>query len=175
MIRRRISGAVPFPGRLVAGGPVNQWNPVVAPPPTSGAFVAFEDDSSIRLQYFDGSGIAQGPARASSCRSGRRRLRGRVRGGLVDPQPSLALPALLSRPAPPDAQFMRELAYSTVTGQTLAVWDDRRKGTWDDTDVYGSLVGPVVVPSIAVSLVAPNPYSYRSASMGFMEAAWRAG
>jgi hypothetical protein len=39
-----------------------------------------------------------------------------------------------------DAQFLRELVYSRAQGRTLAVWDDRRKGTWDDLDVLGATV-----------------------------------
>ena len=39
----------------------------------------------------------------------------------------------------PDAQFVHGFAYSPEARRMLAVWDDRRKGTWDDLDVYGSL------------------------------------
>ncbi len=38
-----------------------------------------------------------------------------------------------------DAQFVNGFAYSPEARRMLAVWDDRRKGTWDDLDVYGSL------------------------------------
>jgi hypothetical protein len=38
-----------------------------------------------------------------------------------------------------DAQFLHGLAYSPEFGGFLGVWDDRRKGTWDDVDVMGGL------------------------------------
>jgi hypothetical protein len=34
-----------------------------------------------------------------------------------------------------DAQFMRGLAYSSAFGGVVAIWDDRRKGSFDDLDV----------------------------------------
>jgi len=42
--------------------------------------------------------------------------------------------------AAPDAQFLMGLAHSPENGATLAVWDDRRKASWDDVDVYGAFV-----------------------------------
>ena len=39
----------------------------------------------------------------------------------------------------PDGQFLRGLAFSPDTGGVLAVWDDRRKGSWSDMDVGGAL------------------------------------
>jgi hypothetical protein len=38
----------------------------------------------------------------------------------------------------PDGQFLRGLVYSSATGTVLALWDDRRKHSWDDGDVTGA-------------------------------------
>ncbi len=37
-----------------------------------------------------------------------------------------------------DAQFVRGLAFSAGAAEVLAVWDDRRKGSWTDMDVAGA-------------------------------------
>jgi hypothetical protein len=39
-----------------------------------------------------------------------------------------------------DAQFVRGMTYSPEARISLAVWDDRRKGTWGDLDVYGGVI-----------------------------------
>jgi hypothetical protein len=57
-------------------------------------------------------------------------LDGRRRGGLA------GIP--LTRAV--DAQFLMGLAYSPSFGGVFAVWDDRRKGSWSDFDVLGSLM-----------------------------------
>ena len=38
-----------------------------------------------------------------------------------------------------DAQFLRGLVFDPARGQGFAVWEDRRKGTWDDLDTMGGL------------------------------------
>ena len=40
--------------------------------------------------------------------------------------------------AAPDAQFTRGLALSPNNLHALAIWDDRRSGSWDDLDTYGA-------------------------------------
>ena len=47
----------------------------------------------------------------------------------------------------PGARFLRGLAFSPVTGSVMAVWDDRRKGTFDDLDagavlLFGAMACP---------------------------------
>ena len=39
-----------------------------------------------------------------------------------------------------DGQFLRGLAWSAEIGGILGVWDDRRKGTWNDLDAGGTLL-----------------------------------
>jgi hypothetical protein len=39
-----------------------------------------------------------------------------------------------------DAQFVRGLAFSAGAAGVLAVWDDRRKGSWTDMDVAGAIL-----------------------------------
>jgi hypothetical protein len=39
-----------------------------------------------------------------------------------------------------DGQFLEGIAWSAEFGGLLAVWDDRRKGTWDDLDTGGALL-----------------------------------
>jgi len=48
-------------------------------------------------------------------------------------------PASLAITTAPDAQFTRGFAYSPEAKKALTVWEDRRKGTWNDLDTYGSL------------------------------------
>jgi hypothetical protein len=57
------SGNAVFPagGRVVAGGPANQADPVIAAHPTAGAFVAFTEDNTVRVQAFDGAGSPRWP------------------------------------------------------------------------------------------------------------------
>lgn len=43
-----------------------------------------------------------------------------------------------------DAQFLRGLVYSSESGGTLGLWDDRRKGTSSDMDVMGGFLSDVV-------------------------------
>jgi hypothetical protein len=38
-----------------------------------------------------------------------------------------------------DGQFLRGFAFDPERNQGFAVWEDRRKGTWDDLDLYGGL------------------------------------
>jgi hypothetical protein len=38
-----------------------------------------------------------------------------------------------------DAQFLRGFVFDAARRQGLAVWEDRRKGTWDDLDTIGGL------------------------------------
>jgi hypothetical protein len=40
----------------------------------------------------------------------------------------------------PDGQFLEGIAWSAEFGGLLAVWDDRRKGTWDDLDTGGAFL-----------------------------------
>jgi hypothetical protein len=38
-----------------------------------------------------------------------------------------------------DGQFLRGFAFDPTRKQGFAVWEDRRKGTWDDLDAVGGL------------------------------------
>jgi hypothetical protein len=55
-------------------------------------------------------------------------LQGRRRGG----------PAGVALTTAPDGQFLRDLVHSAAADRTLAVWDDRRKHSWDNMDVTGA-------------------------------------
>jgi hypothetical protein len=55
-------------------------------------------------------------------------LQGRRSGG----------PAGVPLTTAPDAQFLRGLAFSPARHGVLAVWDDRRKHSWDNLDVTGA-------------------------------------
>jgi len=50
---------------------------------------------------------------------------------------SLDPPGRIALTAAPDAQFLHGFTADS-TPRHLAVRDDRRKGTWDDLDVYGA-------------------------------------
>jgi hypothetical protein len=49
-------------GVLVAGGPAEQSEVVIAARPGAGAYVAFGEDDTIRVQSYDGSGVRRWPA-----------------------------------------------------------------------------------------------------------------
>jgi hypothetical protein len=55
-------------------------------------------------------------------------LAGRRRGGVTG----------VSLTGAPDAQFLRGLVFSPGASGVLAVWEDRRKGSWTDMDVAGA-------------------------------------
>lgn len=58
------SGRAVFPpgGRLVAGGSAEQFEVVIAARPTGGAYVAFTQDQTIRVQSYDAAGSPRWPA-----------------------------------------------------------------------------------------------------------------
>jgi hypothetical protein len=65
-------------------------------------------------------------------------------------------PAGIPLTSAPDGQFLRGLAYSTKKRELLVIWDDRRSGTWENTDTMGAkMASPQKVKGIAMPWLIP--------------------
>lgn len=155
-------------GVTVAGGPLHQQHDAVIAAPDGGAFVTVwnPDQAQLWLYRLLPSGQVSWRQPVSSTDGGPRPndfgAHGSVDGGrlrvawthqrqdgTLDIDVYLAVFDLAGHrlngaaatpiTTAPDAQFLRGFVFDPTRHQGFAVWEDRRKGNWDDLDTIGAI------------------------------------